>query len=50
MKRGWDFDVVPGEGDSCEVKLPNKDPVNVEQVSGMVLEAMKLIVETHFGR
>ena len=30
MKRGWDFDVVAGEGNSCEVKMPNKDPVNVE--------------------
>lgn len=45
-----DFDVIAGEENECLVKVPNREPVRIEQISSFVLEGMKLIVEKHFNK
>ena len=50
LGRSWDFNVVENDKGGCSVEVPGRENIDVEQISSMVLEGMKLTVEKHFGR
>ena len=44
-KNKWDFNVIAGDRNRCQIEVPNKEPHSIEQISGIVLQAMKKAAE-----
>ena len=47
--RLWDFKVEESEQGTCQISLPDGNVMSIEQISGIVLQAMKKIVEKRVG-
>ena len=43
--KSWEFDVEEGTNGRCQIRIPNKDPLAVEQISSYVLDAMRKAAE-----
>lgn len=49
-KNKWDFNVIAGERNRCQIDVPNRGPQSIEQISGIVLQAMKKAAEERLNK
>ena len=49
-KNKWDFNVIAGDRNRCQIDVPNRGPQSIEQISGIVLQAMKKAAEERLNR
>ena len=45
----WDFQVEEGTNGRCQIRVPGREPLAIEQISSYVLDAMRKAAEQRLG-